>query len=77
LQNLKNVKISASKLNLKTQNIYIKLLLKPLNTYSKPCFETDYLGENVKKLLKQKVAQNITISLGYFIVSKQCMVIQK
>jgi len=34
----KNAKISASKLILKVQNIYIKLLLKPKNTHSKSCF---------------------------------------
>jgi hypothetical protein len=26
-----------------------------------PCFETAYLGENVKKMLKKEVAQNVTI----------------
>ncbi len=31
---------------------------------------TTYLAENVKHLLKQKWAQNIAISLGYFIFSK-------
>jgi hypothetical protein len=55
---------------LKAQNIYIKPLLKPENTYNKPCFETVYLGQNEINLLKQKVAQNVTISLGYFIFSK-------
>jgi hypothetical protein len=35
-----------------------------------PCFETAYLGENVKHLLRQKVLQNVTISLGYFMFSK-------
>jgi hypothetical protein len=39
---------------LKAQNIYIKPLLKTLNTYNKPCFEIAYLGENVINLLKQK-----------------------
>jgi hypothetical protein len=43
--------------------------LKPKNTY-KPYFETAYLDENVINLLQQKVAQNIVISLGYFIFSK-------
>jgi hypothetical protein len=28
-----------TKLNLKVQNIYIKPLLKPLNTFNKPCFK--------------------------------------
>jgi hypothetical protein len=28
------------------------------------------LAENVKDLLKQKIAQNVTISLGYFNFSK-------
>jgi hypothetical protein len=31
-----------------------------------------YLGENVKHSFKQKVAQNVAISLGYFIFSKSC-----
>ncbi len=43
---------------------------KPKNTYNKPYFETAYLGENVINLLQQKVAQNIAISSGYFIFSK-------
>ncbi len=63
---VKKAKISATKLNLKTQNIYIKPLLKLWNTYNKPCVKTAYLGENVINLLKQKVA----IILGYFILSK-------
>jgi hypothetical protein len=55
---------------LKAQNIFIKPLLKPYNTYDKPCFETTYLGKNVINLFKQKVAQNVAISLGFFIFSK-------
>ncbi len=35
-----------------------------------PLFETAHSDENVKHLLRQKVLQNVTISLGYFIVSK-------
>jgi hypothetical protein len=35
-------------------------------TSFKSCYETSYLGENVKHLPKQKVAQNVNISLGYF-----------
>jgi hypothetical protein len=46
---------------MKVQNIYIKPLLKPKNTCNKPYFETAYLGKNVKKWPKQKVAQNVTI----------------
>jgi hypothetical protein len=38
-----NTEISSSKLNLKAQNIHIKLLLKPLY---KPWVETACLGEN-------------------------------
>jgi hypothetical protein len=34
------VKRSTTKLNLKAQNINIKPLLKPQNTYNKSCFET-------------------------------------
>jgi hypothetical protein len=51
----KKPKISTTKLNLKTQNIYIKPHLKPL----KPCFETVYLGKKVINLLKQKEAQKM------------------
>jgi hypothetical protein len=36
----------------------------------KSCFETAYLGKNVINLLKQKVAQKVTIVLDYFIFSK-------
>jgi hypothetical protein len=55
---------------LKTKTIYIKPLLKPKNTHNKSCFVTAYLGENEINLLKQKVAQKVTIILGYFIISK-------
>jgi hypothetical protein len=40
------LKISTSKLNLKAQNLHIKVLVKPKNTYNKPCVETACLGEN-------------------------------
>jgi hypothetical protein len=50
------------KLNLKTQNIYIKPLLKHLKYLQQTMFET---------LLKQKVAQKVAIILGYFIFSKK------
>jgi hypothetical protein len=39
----KNTKLSTSKLNLKAQNVNVKLLLKPSN---KPWVETACLGEN-------------------------------
>jgi hypothetical protein len=39
--------------------------------YLQQCFETAYLGENAINLIQQKVAQNVTISLGYFILSKK------
>jgi hypothetical protein len=64
---VKKAKISTTKLNFKTQSIYIKPLL---NTYNKPYFETAYLGKNVINLLKQKIAQKVTIIWGYFIFSK-------
>ncbi len=54
----------------KLKNIYTKALLKPKNAYNKLCFESAYLGENVINLLRQKAAQNIAISLGYFICSR-------
>jgi hypothetical protein len=37
---------SSQNINKKAQNISIKQLLKPLNTYGKPCDETAWLGEN-------------------------------
>jgi hypothetical protein len=66
----KKARISTTKLNLKARKIYTKPLLKPKNTHNKPCFETAYLGVKVINLFQQKVAQNIAISLGYFIFSK-------
>jgi hypothetical protein len=63
----KNAKFFTSNLNLKIQNIYIKPLLKLLNAYNILCFETAHLCENIKKLLNQKLALNINISLGYFL----------
>jgi hypothetical protein len=50
----KNAKISASKLNSKAQNIFIKPHLKPLNTYNKPCLETAHLVESVNNSLSKK-----------------------
>jgi len=67
--NPNNAKISISKLILKDQNIYIKPLLELYSTYNKLCFETAYLGKNIINLLKQKVAQNVAISVGYFLKS--------
>jgi hypothetical protein len=55
---------------LKVQNINIKPLLRLKNTCNKPYSKTAYLGENVKKLHLPKVAQNVNMSLGYFIFSK-------
>jgi len=43
--------------------------LKLSNAYNKSCFETAYLDENVI-LLEQKIAQNVAISLGFVIFSK-------
>jgi hypothetical protein len=59
----KNMKISTSKLSLKVQNINFKPILIPESTLNKPCFETDYLGQNAKKILKLKLAQ-FTIIFG-------------
>jgi len=47
---IKRNKIFTPKLNLKAKNTSIKPLLKPENTYSKPCFESAQLVENVSKL---------------------------
>jgi hypothetical protein len=62
----KKAKISTTKLNLKAQNTCIK-----------PCFETAYLSKNVINLLKQKLTPKVTIILGYFILSKIIMSLQK
>jgi hypothetical protein len=63
--------VSTAKLNLKAQNIYIKPLLKPSNTYNKRVLKLLIQVKNVINLLKQKVANNVTISLGYLIFSKK------
>ncbi len=47
------------------------------NTYNKIYFERAYLGENVTKLLRQKVAQNVAISLGTSSFQKVTTGIQK
>jgi hypothetical protein len=57
----KIAQIPITKQNLKFPKFYIKPLLTPKNTNNKPYFETAYLGENVKKLLKQKVLKNVAI----------------
>jgi hypothetical protein len=41
-----------------------------LTYLQQPFLVTTYLTENVKHLLNQKVAQDVAISLGYFIFSK-------
>ncbi len=43
-----------SKLNLKVKNLNIEQLLKPKNTHNKMLFETEYLGENIKNVFKEK-----------------------
>jgi len=44
-----------------------KATFRPKNTCNKSYFIIACLGENLKSLLKQKVAQKVAISLGYFI----------
>jgi len=55
---------------LKVQNIHIKPLLKHLNAYNKPCFETAYLSENVKKIAGAKSSPKCHDLFGHFIFSK-------
>ncbi len=54
------------------QNIYSKAQFE--SPKDQTTFETlkylQHLGKNVINLLKQKVAQKVTIILGYFILSK-------
>ncbi len=40
-------------------------------------FQCAFLGKNIIDLLKQKIAQNATITLGYFVFSKNIMSLQK
>ncbi len=63
--------------NLKVQNINIKPLFNPKNTCNKPGFKTVLLGKNVKKNYKQKAAQNVHISFGHFIFTKNIIIFQK
>jgi hypothetical protein len=44
----RNAKIFTSKLSLKVENINIKSFLKHKNIYNRLCFETSYVGKNVK-----------------------------
>jgi hypothetical protein len=57
---------------LKVQNILIKPLLKPKNTYDKPFFENTYYGENVKKCFK-KIAQHVTTFLNNYFLPKKLL----
>jgi hypothetical protein len=61
----KKAKISKTKLNLETQNIHIKPLIKLYNTYNKRFFETVYLGKNVINLLQQKVAKKLPVTSSF------------
>jgi hypothetical protein len=72
-----NAKIFTSKLNFKVQNIYIKPLLKPKNTFNNPCFETVYLGEGLKKLFKHKAAQNVPNTWAFSCFQKAKLSFQK
>jgi hypothetical protein len=65
----------------KCQNIHIKTQFESLKHVHETTFvtlkylqkthlETTYLGYNVINLFKKKVAQNVNISLGYFIFQK-------
>jgi hypothetical protein len=65
----------------KAQNIYNKAefesskhlhqtTCKTIEYLQQTMIETSYLGKNLINLLKQKVAQKVTIVLGYFILPK-------
>ncbi len=58
-----------AKINLKVLNIHIKPLLKPKNRHKKLCFETAYLGENVKQCVSQKYPKVLPF-LGHLIFEK-------
>jgi hypothetical protein len=57
----KRFQTSTSKLHLKAKNVYIKPLLKALNTYNKPCLEDPWLGENwlSKQLAKEALVAEL------------------
>jgi len=67
----KNYKISASKCNLKVQNIYINHFGNLKKHLQKTYYKTALFRWKWKKMPKQKVAQNVAISLGYFVFSKK------
>ncbi len=66
----KSAKISTSKFNCKSPKHLHQTSFKTLKYLQQTKFWNCLLGKNVKKLLKQKVAQNVAISLGYFSVPK-------
>ena len=66
----KKAKISTSKPISKPKIPTTKQVLKLKNIYNKASFETAYLGENLKKVQFQKVAQNFAIFFGDFFQKK-------
>ncbi len=60
-------KISVSKLNLNVKLSTTNLKM----SYNKACFKLLILSKKAQQLLKQKVAQNVTTSMCYFIFSKE------
>jgi hypothetical protein len=71
----KNAKISTVKLNLKVQKH--QTTPETLKYLKQTSFETAYYGKNVMYLLKQKLAQNVAISLVFSSFQKIIMSLQK
>ncbi len=63
-------KISASKCNLKVQNIYINHFGNLKKHLQKTYYKTALFRWKGKKMPTPKVAQNVAISLGYFVLKK-------
>jgi hypothetical protein len=57
--------------------MYNKPLFETLKYLQQSYFETAYLGKNLINLLKQRVAKKVTIILGYFILPKIIISLQK
>jgi hypothetical protein len=73
----KNAKISASKLNSKVRNSFIKSHLKPLNTYNQPCLETAHLVKNVNNSLSKKQHKMLPFVWASSSLQKITMSLQK
>jgi hypothetical protein len=68
-QTCPNIYIKAQ-FQFESQKHFLKTSFEIKNTINKPYFETAYLGENVKYLLKQKGAQKFWGTTSSFLVAQ-------